>query len=118
MKAEYDVTAVQVDTIKQRSHQLRMCNCFSKNLKGLLFTFIGSNGSVLIFELKFGPRCRTDRVVDLNVSNVYIYAVKVFILHEDKILLAIFTIIKTDKMLRYVLDPTRVVNATTEVSRY
>ena len=56
----------------------------------MYYTFIASTGAAFILELIFGRRCRTDGVVDLNAFNVYIYAVKVFILHENKILFAIY----------------------------
>ena len=89
MNAEYHVTAVQ--HYKETTASIEHCVTVSRQtFRDYYYTFIASNGSALIFELKFGLRCRTDRVADLKVSNVYIYAAKVFLLHENKILLAIY----------------------------
>ena len=67
MRAKYDVTAVQVDTIILL-HQLSCVYLFLITPKGFIVTLTASNGSALIFEQKFGPCCRTDRVVDLKLQ--------------------------------------------------
>ena len=91
MKAEYTWQLLK-STYKAAIASIEQCVTVSrKTVRDYYYTFMASNGLALIFELKFGPRFRTDALHCRSLClSVYIYAVKEFILHENTILLAIY----------------------------